>query len=223
MKNNYYMPRIENTPRARHLTTLHTGRILPMVVVSALLVGGLIYAVALRAETVQDQYRVQQLMRLRQQLQRERQRLEQERAYYRSPHVLEPLARRLGLVRPSASQIIVAGADGGFPQRSPAMSSGSQGAPIKAVDELTRMQNAHRRSKQSRTVRAGAESKPVVSAPLKRPRWVDSVGGRGTISELAPESRTSAQTELLPATGWSRSESHPSAERVGHASTAEQR
>lgn len=194
-------PKDAPAANSRTHATTGVGGILTMIVVGVLLVAGFIYTVALRAETVQDQYRVQQLMRLRHQLQRERQRLEQERAYYRSPHVLEPLARRLGLVRPDVSQIIVADADRGLTggAASSAMSNirhpGTR--PVQAGARLAQMQATHRRSGRS-MVRLVAERKQTVSRPLKRPRWAQSVDGQWIMPGLMPDAQTNNRREPLP-------------------------
>lgn len=210
-------PENETAANSQNPATPGVGGILMMIVVGVLLVAGFIYTVALRAETVQDQYRVQQLMRLRHQLQRERQRLEQERAYYRSPHVLEPLARRLGLVRPDASQIIVADADGGL--GSLATSSAMVNIrhpgtrPIQAGTRLTRMQTTHRRAGRP-MVRLVAERKQTVSRPLKRPRWAQSVDGQWVMPEVTPDAQANARREPLTKVLGSRAVVDLSVERI---------
>ncbi len=60
-------------------------------------------------EALRYGYRLNQLVRERERLEALKRQLELERAYYRSPQVIEPLARRLGLIRPDPSQVIVIG------------------------------------------------------------------------------------------------------------------
>lgn len=108
----YYGQKIENATICKRQNPQAIQQILLIVMASALLVAGFLYAIYQHAEAVKDGYKTQQLMHLREQLEREKHRLELERAYYRSPQVIEPLARRLGLVRPDSSQVIVTDANG---------------------------------------------------------------------------------------------------------------
>lgn len=69
----------------------------------------LIVATWQHVEALRYGYRLNQLVRERERLEALKRQLESERAYYRSPQVIEPLARRLGLIRPDPSQVIVIG------------------------------------------------------------------------------------------------------------------
>ena len=108
----YYAQPIQNAPVTRRPNSQAVRPIFLVIIASALLVSGFIYAIYQHAEAVQDGYKLQQLMLLRQELEREKQRLELERAHSRSPQVIEPLARSLGLARPDSSQVIITDANG---------------------------------------------------------------------------------------------------------------
>lgn len=112
MVTHYYQQRIENASVPRRQSVPEARQTLVIVLASALLISGFLYAIYQHAEAVQQGYKTQQLMRLKEELEREKQQLELQRAYYRSPQVIERMARRLGLVRPDSSQVIITGADG---------------------------------------------------------------------------------------------------------------
>lgn len=103
----YYAQSIQNAPVTRRQDSQAIRQIFLVIIASAWLVSGFIYAIYQQAETVTDGYKLQQLMLLREELEREKQRLELEKAHARSPQVIEPLARSLGLVRPDSSQVII--------------------------------------------------------------------------------------------------------------------
>ncbi len=115
----YYVPTIENGPVSQRRKELTTQKTLLVVATSVSVIIGFIYSITLRAETVRDDYRTQQLMRLREQLEREKQQLKLQQAHLRSPQAIEPLARSLGLVRPDSSQVIVANTIGELKQWRP--------------------------------------------------------------------------------------------------------
>ncbi|MBI3951867.1 MAG: cell division protein FtsL [Acidobacteria bacterium] len=112
--NRYYAQKIENAQVSKRPNPQATRQTIFVVLSSILVVAGFIYAISQHAEAVKDGYKAQQLMRLREQLEREKHRLELQRAYYRSPQIIEPVARRMGLVRPDSSQVIVTSTGGEF-------------------------------------------------------------------------------------------------------------
>jgi hypothetical protein len=112
--NQYYVPKIENASVYKRQQPQAIQQTLFAVMTSALLVAGFLYAIYQHAETVKEGYQTQQLMRLHEQIEREKHQLELQRAYYRSPQVIEPLARRMGLVRPDSSQVIITDPNGEF-------------------------------------------------------------------------------------------------------------
>lgn len=118
----YYAQPIQNAPVTRRPNAQAVRPIFLVIIASALLVSGFIYAIYQHAEAVQDGYKLQQLMLLRQELEREKQRLELERAHARSPQVIEPLARSMGLVRPDSSQVIITDTNGEMKRWIPATS-----------------------------------------------------------------------------------------------------
>lgn len=102
----HYAQPIHNALVARGQGWPAAGRLFFLLIASAVLVSGFIYAIYYQAEAIKDGYKLQQLLFLRQELERQKQRLELEKAQARSLHVIESLARGLGLVRPDSSQVI---------------------------------------------------------------------------------------------------------------------
>jgi len=100
--------------------------------------GSLIFATWQHVEALRFGYRIDQLVREREKLEAMKRQLELERAYHRSPHVIEPLARRLGLIRPDASQVIVASNQQSLPRgRQASASMDLLSKPIRANESRT--------------------------------------------------------------------------------------
>jgi len=108
----YYNKGIKNAPVRRRSKPDAAKRMLAILLTSGLLAAGFIYAIYQRTEAVTYGYKTQQLLREREQLEREKHQLELQRAAARSPQVIEQAARRLGLVRPDSSQVVVADHNG---------------------------------------------------------------------------------------------------------------
>ncbi|GBC81198.1 Cell division protein FtsL [bacterium HR10] len=93
-----------------HRTDQRAGHRVALVLgIVGLVALSLIVATWQHVEALRYGYRLNQLVRERERLEALKRQLESERAYYRSPQVIEPLARRLGLIRPDPSQVIVIG------------------------------------------------------------------------------------------------------------------
>jgi len=84
-------------------------RVLFVLGIAGVIALSLVVAAWQHVEALRYGYRLNQLVRERERLEALKRQLELERAYYRSPQVIEPLARRLGLIRPDPSQVIVVG------------------------------------------------------------------------------------------------------------------
>ncbi|GBC78205.1 Cell division protein FtsL [bacterium HR08] len=106
------MTRHVRVPNAQvpHRTDQRAGHRVALVLgIVGLVALSLIVATWQHVEALRYGYRLNQLVRERERLEALKRQLESERAYYRSPQVIEPLARRLGLIRPDPSQVIVIG------------------------------------------------------------------------------------------------------------------
>lgn len=167
--------------RATHRVALALG------IVSVLALS-LILATWQHVEALRYGYRLNQLVRERERLEALKRQLESERAYYRSPQVIEPLARQLGLIRPDPSQVIVIG-------------RGSAAAPARAFPEsdlsahpVKELIGERTSPSEPRVSGARAESSPV----RRRERRAQSVASDRQADVLKPES--------APLAGESRSE-----------------
>jgi len=139
----YYAQQIQNTPVSRRQNTQAVRQALLIIMAGALLVAGFIYAIYQHAEAVKEGYKTQQLMLLREQLEREKHRLELQKAYYRSPQVIEPLARRMGLVRPDSSQVIITDANGEFKRWIPGLKREAIDQGVVHVSRRLEMTDVH--------------------------------------------------------------------------------
>lgn len=84
-------------------------RLMLILLLISVVAGSLIYATWQHVEALRLGYRTDQLVRERDRREAEKRQLELERAYQRSPQVIEELARRLGMIRPDSSKVIVIG------------------------------------------------------------------------------------------------------------------
>ncbi len=169
----YYQQRIENAPVPRRRCAPEARQTLVIVLASALLIGGFLYAIHQHAEAVQQGYKTQQLMRLKEELEREKQQLELQRAYYRSPQVIERMARRLGLVRPDSSQVIIAGADGKLKRWIPPSVHTASASEVHRTDRPARRTVppwSRRRPTSRRTASAKHDQRPGSRASLAQTR-----------------------------------------------------
>ncbi|MCS7157028.1 MAG: cell division protein FtsL [Blastocatellia bacterium] len=108
--------RVQNGPVPHRRELKAASRMILVLGVAGAVAFSLILATWQHVEALRYGYRLNQLMRERERLEALKRQLESERAYYRSPQVIEPLARRLGLIRPDPSQVIVVGRGGSSPQ-----------------------------------------------------------------------------------------------------------
>jgi len=107
--------RVPNGPIPQRGEPKATSRMILVLGVAGVVAFSLILATWQHVEALRYGYRLNQLVRERERLEALKRQLESERAYYRSPQVIEPLARRLGLIRPDPSQVIVVGRGGSPP------------------------------------------------------------------------------------------------------------
>lgn len=111
----YVHTQIQNAPIYRKADRAALRRIIGILIAVGGIAALLILATWQHVEAVRFGYKTDQLVREREKLETVQRQLELERATRRSPQVIEPLARRLGLIRPDVSQVIIV--DG---QRQPA-------------------------------------------------------------------------------------------------------
>ena len=104
----YYQKTIVNAEIRHPLDKGAVRRLSVAITAGALLVCGFVYAIWQHVEAVSYGYRTEQLRFERERLDAEKRKLELERAFRRSPEAIELAARGLGLVRPDASQVVVA-------------------------------------------------------------------------------------------------------------------
>lgn len=104
----YYQKQILNAEVRRPLDTQAIHRLVLAAAVGVLVIGGFGFSIWQHVEAVTYGYRTEQLRQERQRLDAEKRKLELEKAYRSSPEVIEKAARKLGLVRPDSSQVVVA-------------------------------------------------------------------------------------------------------------------
>jgi cell division protein FtsL len=163
-------------------------------------------------EALRYGYRLNQLVRERERLEALKRQLELERAYHRSPQVIEPLARRLGLIRPDPSQVIVVG-------RGAASSEGD--AHRTEPPEEARMPRASHSEIEARQIPASAAARSEGSRAIRRrlratPIRSESESPRGGVTEPHAGSATASENpEALPMKGAKPSDGVSSQEGSG--------
>jgi cell division protein FtsL len=105
----YVHKQIHNAPLYKPSDRRAVRRLLLILVLITMVAGSLIYATWQHVEALRLGYQTDHLVRERDRREAEKRQLELERAYQRSPHVIEELARRLGMIRPDSSKVIVVG------------------------------------------------------------------------------------------------------------------
>lgn len=123
----YVHKQIHNAPLYKPSDQRAFRRLILFLLLIVGVAGSLIYATWQHVEALRLGYQTDQLVRERDRREAEKRRLELERAYQRSPQVIEELARRLGMIRPDSSKVIVIG---GKPRPVAAMERPSGAAPI---------------------------------------------------------------------------------------------
>jgi hypothetical protein len=219
-----HMPlRVQNGPIPQRGEPKTTSRVILVLGVAGAVAFSLILATWQHVEALRYGYRLNQLARERERLEALKRQLESERAYYRSPQVIEPLARRLGLIRPDPSQVIVVGRGGTSPAAGDPMLLEETGreAPLhvstsRAEPPIEGPRTARRRLR-ARPMRSGGER--VGEGPSAAP--AGSHAEMSGASEAAEHANDSSPKVARPDAGASSEEK--SDERAAELSTPKRR
>lgn len=182
--------RVQNGPIPQRGEPKAISRVILVLGVVGVVAFSLILATWQHVEALRYGYRLNQLVRERERLEALKRQLESERAYYRSPQVIEPLARRLGLIRPDPSQVIVVGREGAPPRTSDlrAPLSGDpervSGEPRVSLGVSTPRSSS--RAESARTVRRSLRAKPV--------RSVGEIAGEESPPSAGPRAPVASET-----------------------------
>jgi hypothetical protein len=181
-----HMPvHVQNGPISPRGEPKASFRVILAIGAASALVLSLILATWQHVEALRYGYRLNQLARERERLEALKRQLESERAYYRSPQVIEPLARRLGLIRPDPSHVIVVGRGG-------ASAAGDLRAPLPGNDEHA--------SERRAAAAAPSMAQPEVPTARRRGRAkpvkpAGQVAGEGTSAPSGPHAEVPAASE----------------------------
>ncbi len=180
---------VQNGPIPQRGEPKATSRMLLGLGVAGVVAFSLILATWQHVEALRYGYRLNQLVRERERLEALKRQLESERAYYRSPQVIEPLARRLGLIRPDPSQVIVVGRGGAPPGAHDLGGSLPAGSERVSAERDLNASESKSPTESARVVRRRLRVKPVKS--------VGETAGEESPSSLGPRGGTPMASETL--------------------------
>ncbi|HXF05857.1 MAG TPA: cell division protein FtsL [Blastocatellia bacterium] len=175
--------------------------------------GSLIYATWQHVEALRLGYRTDQLVRERDRREAEKRQLELERAYQRSPQVIEELARRLGMIRPDSSKVIVIG---GKPRPVAVMERSSRPATISDPPTVTHTLPSPKRERRTDVASGVAAGEPASktssdasasASPASAPERTES-----RKDAIPPDQTTAGQRTLKPTDEADRASSPSDAE-----------
>lgn len=187
-------------------------RLMLILLLIIVVAGSLIYATWQHVEALRLGYQTDQLVRERDRREAEKRQLELERAYQRSPQVIEELARRLGMIRPDSSKVIVIG---GKPRPVAVMERSSRPVTIPDPPTVTHALPSlkrERRGEAASGVAAGepaTKTSPDVSASAP-PDGVSAPEGTESRKDAISHDQTTAGQQTLKPTGEADRPSSPS-------------